>query len=267
MPKNSHIQIPNFILKQFRSPNGQVLHLDLDNNRIRSCSSKDLGTEYGYYSDEIEDYLNKEIENPFAYYVTKIILFTKGNKDKLQLLIIVEDTCKKFVTAAIYRSRYVMDYFLKNSYTAFMLSDQMNHDQMVFFGTQKNNGIMPALQSHKMSVIINRSCREFVVPRNCWYIISSEGNHCIILPVSPNCALELAPKKSFCISNDGAEDRLKYIDGPDDVAHMNTRALLFEYAFNHSFIASTSREELFRLKEYCDDNQDYLESQRNSLEE
>lgn len=102
MSKNSHIQIPNFILKQFRSSNGQVLHLDLDNNRIRSCSSKKLGTEYGYYSDEIEDYLNKEIENPFSDYVKTIVPFSKENKDKLQLSFKVEDACKKFVTASIY---------------------------------------------------------------------------------------------------------------------------------------------------------------------
>jgi hypothetical protein len=267
MSKNSHIQIPNFILKQFRSPNGQVLHLDLDNNRIRSCSSKKLGTEYGYYSDEIEDYLNKEIENPFSDYVAQIIRFVKDGIEKTHLPIKIEDVCKKYVTSAIYRSRYVMDYNFKNSFIAFMLNEQTIHDQMVFFGTQENNGILPPLQSHKMTVIINKSTREFVAPRNCWYCISSEGAQCVILPISPHCALELAPEGSSCICHNGGIDRLFHVDDPDDVAYMNNNALQFEYAFNHSFIASSSKEELFRLQEYCNANRDFLETERKRLEE
>lgn len=266
MTKNSHIQIPNFILKQFRSKNGQVLHLDLDNNRIRSCGSKKLGAEYGYYSDEMETYLNKEIETPFSDYVTKIIPFAKDNIENLQLSFKVEDACKKYVTASIYRSKFAMNNFMKNSYIAFMLNEQAIHDQMVFFGMQKNNGIFPPLQSHKMSVIINKSSREFVAPRNCWYCISSEGAQCIILPISPNCALELAPEGSSCICHNGSVERLFHVDDPDDIAYMNNNALQFEYAFNHSFIASASKEELLRLQEYCIANRDLLESQRKSLE-
>lgn len=156
---------------------------------------------------------------------------------------------------------------MKNSYTAFMLSDQINHDQMLFFSMRENNGIFPPLQSHKMSVIINKSSREFVVPRNCWYCISSEGAKCFILPISPICALELAPEGSSCICHNGGVERLFHIDDLDDVAYMNNNALQFEYTFNHSFIASSSKEELLRLQEYCNINRDFLESQRKSLEE
>ena len=266
MPVDSHIQITNFILKQFRSKDGKVLHLDLEENRIRSCSSKELGTEYGYYSDEMEQYLNREIEKPFADFVSKIIRFTKDKSERLDLPIIVEDICKRFVTAAAYRSRFVMDYSYKNSYTAFLLDDQTNHDQTVFYGTQLDNGIMPPLESQRMLVILNQSSRDFVVPRNCWYIVSGGGAQCIILPVTPNCALELVPENYTGNTHNGIEERIEYIDDPDDIAYMNNCALQFEYAFNHSFVASASREELSRLKDYCDANKEFLESERKSLE-
>ncbi|MCR5809009.1 MAG: DUF4238 domain-containing protein [Clostridiales bacterium] len=259
MSVNSHIQITKFILKQFRSDDGKVWHFDLEENRIRSCSSADLGTAYGYYSEKMETYLNKEIEKPFADYVAKIISFTKDSSKSLNLPIKVEDICKRFVTAAAYRSKFTMDYTFCNSYNAFLLSDQTNHDQTVFFGTQLDNGILPILQTYKMLVIINESGREFVVPRNCFYIVSSQGIQCIIMPVSPNCALELVPENYTDNIHDGIEERVEYIDNPDDVLVMNNCALQFEYAFNHSFVASASREELSRLKEYCDANHEFLE--------
>ena len=112
-------------------------------------------------------------------------------------------------------------------------------------------------------VLVNRTERLFVVPRNCFYIISSNSMPCIIAPVSPKCAFGLVPE-SF-----PAEDgfHLWFVDDPDDVWHMNKQALCMEFAFNHEFVVSTDKSELEQLKSYAEANIAMLESLRTASSE
>lgn len=59
MSVDSHVQITNAILKNFRRSDGKVMYLDLKTGRIGACASGDLGTKNGYYSNDIEKYLRK----------------------------------------------------------------------------------------------------------------------------------------------------------------------------------------------------------------
>ena len=265
---DSHIQLPNGVLKHFRSneprASGRVYYLDLNDGCIHLSGSKRLGTETGYYSEEIESYLNKEIETPFTSLAAKVRSFAEKDLDTLVLDVTVEETLKRYIVAAMARSKLALNSLMKKSVTAQFMSMQANHDDLVLISTLGNHGLIPLLQSHKMLVLVNRTDRQFVVPRNCFYTVHSQGYSCIVAPISPICALELVPEKYSGNVINGEEYRFGYIDDPNIISEMNKQALRYEYSFNQTFVASASRYELEKLKTYLETNREYLESLKAS---
>jgi len=263
MPVYSHIQIPNAILKKFRNHDtGKVWHLDLEEKKIKSCSSNKLGVEYAYYSDAMEQYLNKTVEHPFSQLASSVQKFVVNNQSHIEMPLSVEDTCKKYISAAMYRSELALNELLQNSITAPFCSDQENHDDLVFFGLRHNNGMFPQLANYKMFVLVNQTKMNFVVPRNCFYEVSWHKVKCIVAPISPICALCLAPGNYCREIIEYKDSRLAFFDNHNDIYISNTHALQYEYIFNHSFIAAANKVELEDLMLYLEQHETELEKLR-----
>ena len=260
MAVNSHIQIPNCILKNFRSPqSGKVFFLNLDTEHIGACGSANLGAEFGYYSDAMEEYLNAEIEAPISRLAAEVISFLAEKKEKLVLPISAEESLKKYITAAMARSQFALDVFMRKSVTADFVDMQTNHDDLVLLSTLR--GIHSSIQGHKMMGIINCTTHQFVVPRNCFYTVTRENSKTtwIIAPISPLFALALAPAEYTGCCADGEEGRLFQVNDDRVIHGMNVQALTYEYAFNKSFVASADRLELVSLKEHLAEKHDLLD--------
>lgn len=63
---NSHVQLPNCVLRNFRDetdPEKKVWYLDVRTGDILRKSSKKLGTRKGYYSEAGERFWAENIEN------------------------------------------------------------------------------------------------------------------------------------------------------------------------------------------------------------
>ena len=218
MPVNSHIQIPNAILKNFRnSISRKVYHLDLNKRRIRSCSSDILGTKYDYYSDEMEQCLNQTVETPFSQLAASVKKFVDNDQHYIEMPLTVENTCKRYVSAAMYRSGLALNELMQSSITAPFCTEQENHDDLVFWGLQHNDGVFPQLTDFEMLVLVNQTKVQFVVPRNCFYEVSSHNVKCIVAPISPNCALCLAPGHYRREIIEDKESRLGYLNDPEDI--------------------------------------------------
>lgn len=82
---NSHIQLPKFILKRFRGTDGKVRYLTLSDLMLHSSGVKNLGTEQGYYSEDMEKYLNREVENAYSKLVDKVARFTEKKQDSFTI--------------------------------------------------------------------------------------------------------------------------------------------------------------------------------------
>lgn len=243
------------------NPKGKVDYLDLDDYCLHARGPKQLGVQEGYFSEEMEQYLCRQIEQPFSILVADVNAFLVENSEAVVISDAVELACMRYISAAYYRSEHAYSAFLAGSYTAILYDTQSNHDDLVFFSTQNNNGVFPGLEKHHMIVLVNRTERLFVVPRNCFYSISSQGKPCYVAPVSPVCAIGLIPEE-YPSTRD---QRLWVIDNPDDIWRMNVQALRFEYLFNKKFVASYRIAELEQLKTWLAGNLEKLECDRTSL--
>ena len=162
----------------------------------------------------------------------------------------------------MYRSGLALNILMQGSITAPYCSDQENHDDLVFCGLQHNNGIFPQLVDHEMMVLINRTKEQFVVPRNCFFEVSSNKIKCIVAPISPSCALCLAPKNYRRDIVKDTESRIGIFDDSADICISNIHALQYEYVFNHSFVAAANKSELQKLLDYLNNHKPELEKLR-----
>ena len=249
MTIHSHVQIPKVILKNFRDESNlekPVYYLDIHAGEIYKKPAKKLGTSKGYYSIEGENFWGQYIESPLGVLNKKIQDFCAGNS---QILIITrEDTilARNYIKAATIRSKLAADIMQKTSYTAHLHTDQENHDALSFFGMDSEGELDHFLQEYRLTVLINKSDRSFVVPQNCFYSVSSQSKAVLVAPISPKMALLLLPAE-YRIDT---RETYGIVEDPENVESMNIAALRYEYQFNGSFVASNCYSELAILQCY-----------------
>ena len=247
MDINSHIQIPKFLLKNFRSEKGKVLHLLIKENRISSCGADKLGIEKGYFSEEVEAFLNENIEQPFSRIVKKINLLINNERDSIVISPQDKKAVCDFLRSAIARSTKAYNEFLSQSATAIIFeknNPQSNHDAFVCSFLQHTINSMLSLDNHRLVVLTNSSNVHFAVPRNCFYFVNSCGVACFILPISPKGVIAYVPNDY----NGAALGDYLVVSDCKDVEYLNEVALKTELFFNGDFIVSDQKEELERLK-------------------
>lgn len=259
MAIDSHIQLPKGVLKHFSESSGRVFYLDMVTGKIGLAGAGVLGTEYGFYSEEQEKYLNKEIESPITNVASKVRAFLKKDEGSLTLKKSEEIILKKYITAAMARSSLSLETFLSASMTADLFTDQQNHDDIVYFSTTRNDGVAEIFKKYFLVILINKTEDNLVIPRNCFYTLFSNGLECIVAPISPKYALCLFPPEYADKNGLSKDNRLCHVENVEDIESMNQRALLYEYMCNKTFVASATRKELDKLAIVLDKNREKLE--------
>ena len=134
---NSHVQLPNWVLRNFRDetdPEKKVWYLDVQTGDILRKSSKKLGTCKGYYSETGERFWAENIENPLSIITHRIQKYCTGEIPCLQISADDADACKRYIKAAFIRSKMAEDEMNKHSVTASICTEQSNHDMLACFG-------------------------------------------------------------------------------------------------------------------------------------
>lgn len=134
---NSHVQLPNCVLRNFRDetdPEKKVWYLDVRTGDILRKSSKKLGTRKGYYSETGERFWAENIENPLSIISRRIQKYCTGEVPCLQIPADDADACKRYIKAAFIRSKMAEDEMNKHSVTASICTEQSNHDKIIRSG-------------------------------------------------------------------------------------------------------------------------------------
>lgn len=240
---HSHIQLPNSILQHFREgtdPERKVWYLDMHSGLIQRKSAKKLGTSKGYFSDLIERFWNQQVESPISELNCRVRNFCRGEAECIWLSPEDINTVKLYIKGAAARSGIAYDEMQRNSVYGQFLPEQFMHDYLSEFAMRSTNVLDELLSVLSVTILLNRTERRFVVPRNCFYQVLIADFFIWVAPISPQCALLLYPEDRYHI----ADDSYFTIDSPLEVDRMNLCALKYEHTFNCDFIAASRRDEL-----------------------
>lgn len=243
MAIKSHIQLPRFILQNFRDEKDsekKVWYLDLSSCEINRKSASRLGTSKGYYSEDGEEFWSKNVESPFSEFAHEINLFCSNKLQALQMNSKKTEIARHYIKAAVVRSTSAYEEMMNSSFSAPLYTEQQRHDILSVLGMRNTEILDPILSAQHVTVLANRSNRHLVVPRNCFYLVSHEHNPVYIAPISPRAALLLFSPENSSLSRDS------YAEVFDDkeIDWLNICALKNERIYNMDFVACDRRTEL-----------------------
>lgn len=254
--KKPHIQMPKFIMKRFAHRNAPidgktqpktVYVLDLSDYRIKEECINHLGTgEEGYYPKDLEDYF-ASLEGLFGNIQLKVNEFArmeaKGEPFELTVYKKEEADILRFIDMIFGRSETATKLFNENNafYTAFGRDlTKIEYNYMVSNFNIASPSSNSFEKTHKIAILLNQTKKEFVAPRNVYYV-DWRGN--LIIPISPKAAIVAVPI--------GADDRYYALESEQAVLEFNQAALIAEEKLNNCFLIARREEELHEIREYA----------------
>lgn len=248
---NSHIQIPNTILKHFRDendPEKKVWYLDIKTQIIAKKPSSRLGTSKGYYSIDGENYWNSIIEDPIGKLNKQVLSFCTREIKSITFRPRDMDIVKRYIKSAMVRSQLALEAMRNTITNPEMYTEQQLHDALSVIGMTAVEDVAHSLGFDEMvsTILVNRTERNLVVPCNCFYCVLRDNHPNYIMPISPKGALIVLPKKQLqeTIGNYGV------IDTPEQILRLNKHALKYECMINRAFVASNCFSELEYLQNF-----------------
>ena len=169
MAVDSHIQLPKGILKYFVDTENQVWYLDVDTYEIDSNGASVLGTQYGYFSDEVETFLHKYIENPITQVNAHVRKCLANEPSSLKFSARTTERLRRFVIAAMARSDLAKQSLLATLDSPSQKHDRQYNDALIKRGMTHFCEDPSFLKGYTVGVIINKTPRPFVTLRNCFY--------------------------------------------------------------------------------------------------
>lgn len=247
--KNSHIQVPKCVLKQFENEKQTVFYYDPSVNEVKMGRSRTLNTEEGYYSNQMEDILNNSIENPLGNLIAEI---KKYDFSKLPIPIPknIESVVFKYFDSLLARSTITINKFDESIYLQF-LPKQNQHDIAVF-SMLSETPAEKRLGEYIITLCVNFTDITFVLPAIGVFSYHYNNDSFINIPITPTLCFHLikTDKPEKYIKNNSVA--LWKIDEREITRSMNAAAFVSELSGNKRFIASPNRDELELLKSQFD---------------
>lgn len=260
--KNSHIQVPRFILEGFSTPETicnnegyniplhKIFRLDMKLN-IEQLDIKDCNVEKGYYEDWIEDVLSI-IETKFGNIKKKLFMFKKAflksTTYDLQLTDDDVDVIIEYVKLCLLRSPDLSEQILKNSAIAGMLDNTVPNT--VFYYYFKYKDIQQQLNDcfakrWCISCLINKSDVNLILPQQYAFGRYNDKEVIIILPLAFDFALLLT---TYQIPNT-VQETSSYVD------IINKMGIKSEFNTNRCAIYAKTKNDIERyipfIKQHC----------------
>ena len=251
---NSHIQAPNFIIKNFIDEKSKkVFYIEVKTGNHGLCGTKKIGTAENWYSGKLESELNNSIETPFSSVCHRIQnLF----KDETSIKISSKDDqiIKNFILTSIGRSDYILNSFKQNELLG-NLNVQELHDKVVRLSMAVTNKHKSIFDDSTCGIMLNKTSKCFILPRNCFYSISDEKEEIMVMPIAPNICIGVFTNNYCLIHPSFKQERIVAITDEATVSYMNSCAFQYEYIMNGAFIVAPRRDV---LEEAWNDNKDSI---------
>ncbi len=240
--KNPHVQITRSLLRAFseRTEDGkQVWYLDFSDWQIKQAKINELGTKPFYYSQVMEDFLSKYVENKVGDLFAKLRGLSKsGNLNSFKLKDQDIKNIRIFFAYCLLRGDSIRASANKHSVFAQFIEGGYTTENMLCIPH-------PAVDyfSHYNPVIfLNQTTTQLLIPYCCIYTaplyLFPSKHPRWILPISPKCAVVLVHKDDL---DDHSSSYYK-IDDLHILKSLNIHALHVENRSSNNFIVSSERE-------------------------
>lgn len=256
--QHSHVQINKAIIENFsfyyedpqtgdyHSKTTGVFSLNLQTKEITITKPKKTGTIFGYFSDEDETKLSVD-ENHFFEIVNQNIDINnyyyelQSNKD-----VIIN-----FVNLLLNRSekrqsvmKGIAKYFFQKNYGGSL--EKLSK----FPITIELSKLID--QNHGVTVLVNHTDKNLVLPRNGFYCVNYAPNEKIYI-------FPIMPKKALVITNNLAlSSHILDINDPIKIYNLNIGALKTEMSIDNSVLISKTIDELQDMKSFLESKEGEL---------
>jgi len=249
MPKtviDSHIQMPKGILKQFVDKYHAQYIYDFISPWVKKAHPKSVNTQKGYYSTEIEKFLDANIEAPLGKLISEL---ESESYQPQQRHVDLDLLAKRYLRSLICRSQSMLDRMGKNSVYLQFCPEQDAHDLTVINNYNAANSLN-LFGETLVTILDNRTSTPFVLPLCGHYSCRFDQAPCIVLPLTKQHALvliyECAAKDFIC--ENGIKSRLCVVS-EDTIDRLNQQAFVYEQDQNRRGVVSNDRSYLSRLVE------------------
>ncbi|MDD3041067.1 DUF4238 domain-containing protein [Bacteroides sp.] len=244
----SHTQIPKFLLKGFshKTKDGQkVFYLDLDDLLVKEGKINQLGTVVGFYNKEIEDFLNKNVERPFADLLVEFNEYAKEKRKPLTISRKDNDIIRRFMRYCLLRSDYFLAQVNTQSKLSFLVGGYTHNDVLAHVDFFSSNDF---LENYNATILINHSDIEFVTLKNCYISAMVEGKQPkYIIPINRKIAIMLISNSENIGVKDTYEITPHIVVSDDVMKSINARALFNEIQYSGKFLVCSREKELEEL--------------------
>ena len=239
----SHIQLPKFLLARFENEQHKFFYYDVKRKYIGTNGhAKTMNTEPGYYPDEIEKFLNNELEQPFSKilkFIDSIDLdtpyFTMTNMDK--------NNIKQFLVSLIVRSPLFIKSLYENSVYFHDYSQTDQHSLAITQGIAalKNAKIY---DDYCVTLTVNKTEKPFILPICGLFYYSLNGYTHVSLPVSPKIAITMIEPSSIRFIEKEGATRLYLINQEKHAIQFNGFAFQQQCIEHYGCVISPSKDAL-----------------------
>ena len=223
---NSHVQIPQCILKNFLDKNVSdkskcICFIDMEDYKIKNMKIKEFDAEYGHYSKWIEEYFCKECESIIGNLKQEINSFARKKIHEIDLELYV-NSIKNVFMLQLYRNPKFLEEINQKSLTSIIVGGYKTEDIIFVHHKEKFENIF---NEKEINILINKTDEGLVTTKSTISMIKvDKGNEALIMPLHPKFAIVLLEKDYYQqkYMNEGKTYYMS-IDSIKEVQEMNKR--------------------------------------------
>ena len=186
---NSHVQLPQLLLKNFRTGD-YLYYLNTTTNEIKKDSAKQYNTKFGHYSISFEAYLNENYEKIIKSLIEEIDPFAKQEVSTVTINNLTVRVNKLFFMAIARNPKYIKE-INEESTSAILLENGYTSENLFALGERMKYNF---IKGYKPIIIVNYTQKNFVTLKSLVSSLSiNGGNKCMALLLHPKFAIALVP--------------------------------------------------------------------------
>ena len=188
---NSHIIVPELILKDYKDKDTRIYYINMENNNIMSSSVKRFNAKFGYYSLRFEEFLNRNYETNIGKIKKQIEKNMLDNPNLKQCTINI-DEIQKFLDSSLIRNPQFVSDINKISVSSKAIYKGYNTEQLMRF---QNDNMEYFFKKYNICILINMTDEGLIISSELFSNIFLKNVIVgLIVPLHPKYGIVMIPK-------------------------------------------------------------------------